>query len=213
MKNTKLNLNRQIKIALLSVMAFLLMYLEFPLPIFPAFLKIDLSDLPALIGAFALGPVAGVIIEFFKNVLHILFKGTQTVFVGEFANFLVGGILVFASGYIYRQNKTRKNAVIGLLIGVLSMSALAGLLNYYVLVPAYAKAFGAPVAAIVGMGTKLNSNIKGLGTLVLWGIIPFNLVKGVAVSLVTLGVYKSVSPIIHKEELLVDKKEYVKKEV
>ncbi len=213
MKKDKLNLNKQIKITLLSAMAFLLMYLEFPLPIFPQFLKIDLSDLPALIGAFALGPVEGVIIEFLKNVLHILFKGTQTVFVGELANFLVGGILVFTSGYFYKKEKTRRNAILGLMFGTALMTVLAGILNYYILVPVYAKAFKVPIDALVAMGSKVNGNIKSLGTYILWGVVPFNLIKGIMVSIVTLGMYKSVSPILHKEDLVIEKHDMAKKEM
>jgi riboflavin transporter FmnP len=94
-----------IKISLLSVMAFLLMYIELPIPIFPEFLKIDISDLPALIGAFALGPIAGVIIELFKNILHGMLAGKTAV--GELANFLVGGCLVYVAGYVYRLEKAK----------------------------------------------------------------------------------------------------------
>ena len=104
-----------IKISLLSVMAFLLMYIELPIPIFPEFLKIDISDLPALLGAFALGPIAGVIIELFKNILHGMLAG-KTAFVGELANFLVGSCLVLVSGYIYKARKSKGGAIVALLI-------------------------------------------------------------------------------------------------
>ncbi|WP_055669420.1 ECF transporter S component [Desnuesiella massiliensis] len=210
MKTSKLNLNKQIKLALLAAMAFLLMLFEIQVPIFPSFLKIDLSDLPALIGAFAFGPVEGIIIEFFKNLLFVVFKGTQTALVGEIANFFIGGLLVSTSALIYNINKTRKNAIIGLISGTIVMSLVAGLLNYFVLVPVYAKAFGAPVSAIVGMGSKINSNIKDLSSLVILSIVPFNILKGFVVSIVTLGIYKSVSPIIHKEAFM-SKQSFAKK--
>lgn len=208
--NKKFNLNKQIKITLLAAMAFILMYFDFPLPLFPGFLKIDLSDLPALIGAFALGPVEGIVIELLKNILHVLFKGTQTALVGEMANFIVGSVLVFISGYIYKRNKSRKGAIVGLISGVLVMTTVASLINYFVLIPTYAKVFKLPLDAIVGMGTKINGNITDLRSLVIWSVVPFNLLKGIMVSLVTLGVYKNVSLLIHKEEVVVSKKQYSK---
>ena len=187
-----------IKISLLSVMAFLLMYIEIPLPIFPDFLKIDISDLPALLGAFALGPIAGVIIELFKNILHGMLAG-KTAFVGELANFLVGGCLVLVSGYIYKVKKSKSGAVIALLIGSIVMSVFAGLLNLFVVLPLYEKVLGFPVAAVVGMGSAINPNIKDLNSFILLSIIPFNILKGIVVSAVTLGIYKRVSPLLHKE--------------
>lgn len=200
MKNNKLN--TMIKISLLSVMAFILMFFEMALPIFPDFLKIDISDIPALLGAFALGPVEGIAIELFKNVLKIIFKGTQSGFVGEFANFIVGSILVFTAGSIYKANKSKKNAIIGLIVGSLAMSIVAAVLNYTVFLPLFAKVFKAPIDAFVAMGNKVNPNIDSLKDLVLWSILPFNLLKGIIVSVITIPIYKSVSPILHKDEVL-----------
>jgi len=189
-----------IKISLLSVMAFLLMYIEIPIPIFPDFLKIDISDLPALLGAFALGPVAGVVIEFFKNILHGMLAG-KTAFVGELANFLVGSCLILVSGYIYKVRKSKGGAIIALLIGVTCMSIFAGILNFFVVLPLYESVLGFPVAAVVGMGTKINHNIVDLNSFIIWSIIPFNFLKGIVVSAVTVALYKSVSPILHKENM------------
>jgi len=189
-----------IKISLLSVMAFLLMYIELPIPIFPEFLKVDISDLPALLGAFALGPIAGVIVELVKNILHGLLAG-KTAFVGELANFLVGSCLVLVSGYIYKAKKSKGGAIVALLIGTIIMSIFAGMLNYFAILPLYEKVLGFPIDAVVGMGTALNSNIKDLNSFILWSIIPFNFLKGIVVSIVTLALYKRVSPILHKENM------------
>lgn len=198
-------LNKLIKISLLSVIAFLLMYfVEIPIPIFPGFLKLDISDLPALFGGFALGPVAGVTIELIKNLLHGLLK-PNTMWIGEIANFLVGSIMVVISAWIYKIKKTKKNALLGLLLGTIVMSLAAALFNYYLLIPAYSKAFGAPVEAFVGMAQEFNSKVVDLKTLVYFSIIPFNLLKGVIVSAATLGLYKSVSPLLHKEQLAIAK--------
>ncbi|SFB06551.1 ECF transporter S component [Clostridium frigidicarnis] len=200
MRNQSVQTNKRlgtlIKISFLSAMAFLLMLIELPLPIFPAFLKIDLSDLPALVGAFALGPVAGVAIEFLKNILIILIKGSATAMVGEVANFFIGSILVFVSGYIYKKRNTRKNAIIGLILGTIFMTIAASIINYLVLIPVYSKAFGMPLDAIIGMGTAINSNITDLSTLIVWAIVPFNLIKGFIVSFVTVAIYKKISVVL-----------------
>lgn len=206
MKNSKLN--TLIKISLLSAIAFLLMFIELPIPIFPDFLKIDISDLPALIGAFALGPVPAIIIELLKNILHGIFKGSNTAFIGEMANFIVGSIMVFTAGIIYKKNKTKKGALIGLAVGTIVMSIGAGIFNYFILLPLYEKVLGFPIAAVVGMGAKLNPSITGLFTFIIWSIIPFNLIKGLVVSIVSAAVYKSLSPILHKD--ITSKKNTVK---
>lgn len=195
MKNKRLS--RSIKITLLSTIAFLLMYIELAIPLFPEFLKIDISDIPALIGAFALGPVEGVIIQLLKNILHGIFA-TKTVFVGEVANFAVGSVLVFVAGYIYRNNKSKKSAFIGLLLGTVLMSAVAGILNLYVFIPLYEKVLHIPIEAFVQMAAKINPSINSLGTLVLWSIVPFNLLKGAFLSTFTMAIYKKVSPILQE---------------
>ena len=197
MKNSKLN--KLVKISVLGTIGFLLMFIEIPIPIFPDFLQIDISDIPALVGGFALGPVAGILIEFMKNILHSIFKGS-TVFVGEFANFLVGSVLVGVSSYIYKRDKTKKGALVGLAIGTICMSLVAGLFTYYVLLPLYEKALNFPIKAIVAIGNKLNPKIVDLKSFIFWSIIPFNLLKGAIVSLITSVIYKSVSPILHEEK-------------
>lgn len=196
------NLNKMIKISFLSVMAFILMFFEVSVPIFPEFLKIDISDLPALLGSFAFGPIEGVAIELFKNILKVIFKGTQTGFVGEFANFVVGTVLILVVGYIYRYKKSRKMAIVGLLIGSIVMSVMAAVLNYSVFLPLFAKAFKMPIDAFVSMGAMVNPKIHNLRDLVMFSILPFNLLKGFIVSIITLVVYKSVSSILHQEKIV-----------
>jgi riboflavin transporter len=192
------NLSTLIKISVLSAMAFVLMLLDFPLPIFPSFLKIDLSDLPALLGAFALGPVAGVIIELVKNLLNMVLRGTITAGVGELANFIVGGSFVFAAGFIYKKQTNRKGAIIGLIVGTLAMSLIASIANYTFLIPLYAKAFKMPIDAYVAMGAEIFSGITSFETFILFSILPFNILKGIIVGFVTFLAYKKLSPILHK---------------
>lgn len=197
--NTKLRLNTLIKVSMLSVISLLLMQLEFSLSfLFPQFLKIDVSDIPALFGGFALGPLAGVLILLLKNILHGLLM-TKTAFIGEVANFSVGVFLVFISSYIYNKNRSKKSAIMGLLIGTIVMSLVAGVLNYYAFIPAYAKFYGANVESFVKMANKVNGNVNSFKTLIYWSIIPFNLIKGFIVSVVSVSLYRSLAPVISNE--------------
>ena len=197
-KKKKLTTNEMTKVAILSVMAFLIMFIETPLWFTPEFLKIDLSDIPALIGAFALGPMIGVIIELVKNMLNIALTGTITGGIGELANFLIGSTFVYTAAYIYHKNKSLKSAVIGMLVGSLMMTIIAALANYYILIPMYAKIYGAPVEYFVELGAKLNSLIVDFKSFIFFAIVPFNIFKGVVVSIITIPLYKRISPILHK---------------
>ncbi|NLW01364.1 MAG: ECF transporter S component [Clostridiales bacterium] len=184
------------KIALLSAIAYVLMaFAEFPLPLFPAFLKFDISDLPALIGSFAMGPAAGVIIEFVKNLVHFLSR-SETGGIGNLANFVVGVSFVFPAGIIYSMNRTKKGALIGMMVGTIAMAILASLANYYVLIPMYARLFS--MDAVLNMMSKGNKAIVDLKTYILYAVIPFNILKAVVISLITMLIYKKVSPILHR---------------
>jgi riboflavin transporter len=186
-----------IKISLLSAMAFVLMLFEFPVPLFPVFLKLDLSDIPALLGAFSIGPLAGVAIELIKNILFLLTKST-TAGIGELANFIVGGALVFTAGLIYRNGKTRKRAFVGLALGTVVMAVVASFANYFVFLPLYETVLNFPMDAIVAMGSQANKAVMDVNSLIVYSFLPFNLLKGFIVSLITLLIYKKVSPVLHK---------------
>ncbi len=184
-----------VQIAMLSAISVILMLFDIPLPFAPSFYKIDLSEVPILIGCFAMGPAAGVAIEALKILLNFIISGTITAGVGEVANFAIGCSMVLPAGLIYRYHKTRKQAIIGMATGTVSMAVIGGLLNAFVLLPAYAALFGG-MDAIIGMGTAVNKNITGLQSFVLLSVVPFNLVKGVVVSLVTFLLYKHVSRVL-----------------
>jgi riboflavin transporter FmnP len=190
-----LSTSNMIKIALLAVISYLVMFIEFPLPFFPPFLKIDFSDLPALIGGFAISPIAGVLIELIKNLLHFVFQ-TSTGGVGELANFVIGSSLIFPAAVIYHMNKSKKNAIYGLIVGSITMGIVGGLANYYVLLPFYSKFM--PLEVIVSSAAALNSMITDMNSLIIYGIVPFNIIKALIVSVVTLSIYKKVSVILHK---------------
>ncbi len=184
------------QIGLLAALATILMLFEIPLPFAPAFYEIDFSEVPVLLGAFTMGPLAGVAIEFVKILLNFAVNGTITAGVGELANFLIGISFIVPAGIIYRRHKTRKTALIGMLTGTLFMTAIGCFLNAYILLPAYAKAFSMPIDGLVSMGTAVNGSIDSLLTFVLFAVAPFNLLKGVLVSIVVFIIYKKVSPIL-----------------
>lgn len=187
-----------VKISVLGVISVVLMIFDISSWFAPPFLKLDIADLPSLIGAFAMGPMAGVIVQLLKNILHVLVEGSITGGVGELSNFLVGSIFAYTAGYIYYKKKNFKNAVIGLVVGVVTMTVFATLSNYFVIFPLYAKIFGWPMEKLVGMGSAVNRFVVDYKTLILFAVVPFNILKGIVVSSVTLLLYKKVSPILHK---------------
>ena len=194
------NVNRLVKISLLVAMAFVLMLFDFPIPGFPPFLKFDLSDLPALIGGFALGPIAGVVIEGGKVLLNLLFTGSSTGGVGEVANFIIGSSFVWTAAVIYHSKKNKKSALIGLATGTIIMTVVGAVLNYFILIPLYATMYGG-MGVIIDMSAEGNSAIASLAGIIIIGITPFNILKGLVVSVITFVSYKKVAPLINKENL------------
>ena len=193
---TKNKVRMMAQIGMLSAIAVVLMLFEIPLPFAPSFYEIDFSEVPVLVGSFAMGPLAGAAIEFVKILLNFAINGTTTAGVGEFANFLIGCAMVLPAAWIYKMNHTRKGAIIGMLTGTLFMAFIGCFLNAFVLLPSYAKAFGMPIDALVGMGTAVNSHITSLTTFVIFAVAPFNLLKGFLVSLIVFLIYKKISPIL-----------------
>ncbi|MCG8540821.1 MAG: ECF transporter S component [Clostridia bacterium] len=182
-----------VKIAFLSTVAYIFMLMEFPIPFFPPFLTIDLSDMPALIGAFALGPIAGIMIELIKNLLHLITK-TSTGGVGELSNFLVGAALVIPAGIIYAKNRKISGAILGMVLGTIVMAIVGALANYYIIIPFYSNIM--PIDKIISLSASANGAIKDLKTLILYGVVPFNLLKGSIISILTILIYKKISPLL-----------------
>ena len=184
--------------AMLSAVAFILMFIEFPVPmLIPAFIKMDFSDLPALLGAFALGPVYGVIISFMKNLLHIVIKGTSTACVGELSNFILGAIFSAVAGYIYKHHKSRKTAIIGAVAGAVAMGVLSVPSNYFVVYPAYVEFYHMPLEAILGMYQAILPSADSLIKCLVIFNLPFTLVKGLLDAVLCMVIYKPLSPILH----------------
>ncbi|MBP3542434.1 MAG: ECF transporter S component [Clostridia bacterium] len=177
--------------AILSAIAAILFMIE--IPVFPAvpFYKLDFSNLPVLLGAFALGPVQGVLILLLKSLLGLLH--TTSGGVGELADFIVGCAMVIPAGLIYRKNKSRKGAVIGMLVGTVCAIIAAILANYYIMFPA----FGITEEALVGFGQKVFPFVSDTWSFVFTVTASFNLIKWVLISILTGLIYKPLSPILH----------------
>ncbi|MGI6440463.1 MAG: ECF transporter S component [Tissierellia bacterium] len=186
------------KIGILSAIAFVLMFFQVPLPFAPPFMQVDLSDVPSLIGAFAMGPIPGMLIVLLKNILHSIIQGSQTQFVGELSNFIVGSAFVMIASWIYHRNKSFRTAILGTIAGILVMSIVATASNYFVVFPLYAAAFGLKIEVLVNMAAELNGWVGGYESMMLFAVLPFNLVKGMIVGFATMLLYKRVSPILHK---------------
>ena len=185
------------QIAMLGAVATVLMLFEFPLPfIAPPFYELDFSEVPILVGAFAMGPLAGVAIEAIKILLNFVINGTITAGVGEFANFILGCAFLLPASLIYRQNKTKKRAIIGMALGTVIMTVSGCVMNAFVLLPAYGAAFGMPVDAFVQMGTAINKSINSLFTFAVLAVGPFNLIKGILDSVIVMLIYKRIRVIL-----------------
>ncbi len=198
MKKKLLTTRNLCTIGILSAIATLVMLVEFPLWFAPSFYKLDLSEIIVLIGAFSMGPVAGIIIEAIKILLNFVINGTVTAGVGELANFLLGCAFVVPASIIYRKHKTKKVALISMLIGTVCLTLAGAIVNYFILLPAYSYFMNMPMDAFVDMGSKVNKYIVDIKTLVIFATTPFNLIKGVLCSVITLLIYKKVANIIHK---------------
>lgn len=178
--------------AVMGAIATLLMYIEFPIPIMPGFIKLDFSELPALLTSFALGPWYGALVCLLKNLIHL--PVTSSSGVGELANFLIGICFVIPTGYIYKYMKSRKGALIGSLVGAVTMAVISFPINYFIVYPFYTNFM--PMEAIIGAYQAILPSIHGLADALLIFNVPFTFVKGILDVIITFLVYKRLSPVI-----------------
>ncbi|MDO4810842.1 MAG: ECF transporter S component [Eubacteriales bacterium] len=188
--------------AMLTAVAFILQFIEFSIPLMPSFVKLDISDLPALLGTFSLGPVYGVAIQLAKNLMHLPF-GTSAG-VGELSNFLLGAVFVLVAGLIYQRHKSRKTALIGSIVGAIAMAVISLPLNYFLIYPAYVIVYGLPLEAIIDMYQEILGTVAQVPTqnallncLLIFNV-PFTLFKGVLDVVLCFLIYKPLSPLLHK---------------
>lgn len=186
--------------AVCAALAGVLMLLEIPLFFAPTFYKMDLSEIPVLFCGFYLGPVAAVICELLKVLIKLLLKGTTTAFVGDFANFAIGCAFVLPAAILYHIRKSKKFAIVGLTVGTLIMTVFGSLFNAVYLLPKFAVLYGIPLDAIISMGTAVNSGITSVSTLVLFAVVPFNILKGVIDSVLTFLLYKRVEHALFRKK-------------
>ena len=182
--------------ALFGALGFVLMLLEFPLPIIPSFVKFDFSELPALIVSFVYGPLYGILVCLLKNVLHLFV--TTSAGVGEVSNFILGAIFVGVAGGIYKYRKNRKYALIGSLVGAIVMALISVLSNYFIVYPAFSVLYGLPMNAIIGMYQAILSSVDGLFEALVVFNLPFNFAKGIIDAAICFLIYKKLSPILKK---------------
>ena len=188
----KANVRSVTMTALLSAMAYILAFLEFPVPLSPSFARMDLSDFPALIGAFAFGPVSGLLIELIKNAMQLL--STSTGGVGEFANFLMGASYVVPAGLIYRTHKTKKTALLACIAASFVMGVSAALANYFILLPLFEGFM--PLEQLIASFGELLPFIHTKLDIVLYNAFPFNLLKGLVIGGFAMLTYKRLSFIL-----------------
>ena len=181
--------------AMLAAVATILMYMEFPIPIMPGFIKMDISELPALIASFAYGPLSGIAVCLIKNLIKL--PSTSTAAVGELFNFVMGALFVGVAGIVYKKNKTRKGAIIGAVAGALIMALVSLPYNYFAVYPAYVVMYHLPLEAIIGMYQAINPNVNGLLACLVTFNVPFTFAKGMVDALLCFLIYKPLSPILH----------------
>ena len=187
------------KMALISIFGALsavLMYFKFPIPFMPPFMEFDFCGVPEMIGGFALGPIAAVLIIAIKLILKLALMGTTTMFVGELSNFILSCVYVLPAIYIYRRNKSKKGAIYGLVLGTILVSITAIFTNLFIIIPFYGKMLGLQFNVILDMCAAVNPLINSSITLAIFGIIPFNLIKNGVVSIITIILYKKISHLI-----------------
>lgn len=185
------------KVGVLSAIAYILMFISVPLPIFPSFLKIDLSDIPAIFGGMSLGPMAGFAIVVVKNFLQGITAST-TAGVGEFANVVIGGSYVLVICFFYKNSKNIKSVITGAILGTLIMTIIGCIVNYYVMIPLYSTAYGMPLDVIIQMGTVINPKVTDLFSFVIWMIAPFNILKAGLMTMVVLPLFKKMEKLLSK---------------
>ena len=195
----KLKTKQVVLMGMFGALAAVLMLFEVPLPfIAPSFYGLDISEVPVLVGTFAMGPVAGIVIEAVKILVKLLLKPSTTGFVGEFANFVIGCSLVVPAGLIYRRHKTKGSAVLAMAVGTILMAIAGAVLNALVMIPFYSHFM--PLENILAAGAAIQPAVSSVWGLAIFCVAPFNLLKGAIVSLLTALVYKRISSLIHSTD-------------
>ena len=188
----RFNVRKLTVTAMLSAVATVLMFFSFNVPLMPSFIKLDLSELPALIASFSMGPVAGAVVCLVKNLVNLFFSTTGGV--GELSNFLLGCCLVVPAGIVYQRKQNLAGAVIGSISGSAAMAVLSVFTNYFVVYPIYTAFL--PMETIMGMYQAINPNVETLWQALLLFNMPFTFIKGLCSVVITLLIYKGIAPVL-----------------
>ena len=172
------------------------MVIDFPIFVAPSFYKLDIGDLPCLIGAFAMGPIPALFIQLIKILIKLLIKPTSTAFIGEIAAFIFSSVFCVTASIVYKNNKTKSGAIKSIIIGSIAMIIVSVIANYIFIIPAYSKLYKMPLEAIIGLGQAIFPIIKDLFSFVLCCVLPFNVIKATIVDVLTLLLYKHISPLL-----------------
>lgn len=195
MKKSKfLNARKMAMTAVMAAVASVLMFFSFSVPLMPGFIKLDFSELPALIAAFSMGPLSGAAVCFVKNLVNVI--STTTAGAGELCNFLMGVTFVVPAGLIYKRNATLKGAIIASVAGAAVMAAASLPINYFISYPAYGLFYGLTTDKILAMYRAINPAVNNLFEALLWFNTPYTFFKGLCNVVLTFLVYKRISPII-----------------
>ena len=198
----KISTKTMICIAMMSAIAIVVYYLDFPVPLMPSFIKLDLSNVVSLFAGFTLGPAAGVIVCLIKNVIHLVIKGFGTTMgIGDIFDFVTSAVFALSAGLVYRKIHTKKGAVIGCIVGTAAYTLISLPLNYFIVYPIYAKAFGGMEAIISAYNAILPGTDNLFSALCIFNL-PFTLIKGILCSLVTILIYKPLITALRKTRLV-----------
>ena len=198
MTNSKnISTRKLVIIGMMSAVATVIYYLDFPIPfLLPSFIKLDFSNVISLLGGFAMGPLEGIIICLIKNLVHLVIKGFGTTYgIGDIFDFVTSAFFVLVSATIYHRNKTKKGAIIATFVGMIGFTVISLPLNYFIVYPIYIKAFGGE-AAVMGAYRELLPGIRNLFSALCIFNLPFTFVKGLLCSIITIIIYKPLSPVI-----------------
>ncbi len=190
----KVNIRKMVVTGVLTAVAYVLMLFDFNVPLMPGFIKLDFSDLPELIASFSLGPISGAVVCLLKNLLHLF--ASNTFGIGELSNFIIGCAFVVPAGLIYQHKKNFGSAIIGSLVGIVSMAVICVLSNYFIVYPLYGTVLNFSTEAIIDMYQMVLPSVNNILSALIIFNLPFTFIKGLANSLITFAIYKRISPII-----------------
>jgi len=197
--NRKITTNLLVRVALLAVIATIMKQFNLRLPLFPGFLQLDVSELPAVIAVVTTGPLAGFLVVLLKNILDPIIFGTNTGGVGNFANFIMGTALILPFALVYRWRKDSIGYLLGSIAGILSLLVVSSLVNYFIMLPLFVRLF-MPMETIIGIANAVNDRVVDVPTLIVFAIAPFNLVKGSLVMVLGFALYRGLRPVFRAIE-------------